>query len=834
MSNVTTPLPPISVKGAKVHNLKNVSVDIPRNKITVITGISGSGKSSLAFDTIFAEGQRRYIESLSTFARQFFGILEKPSVDEITGLSPSLSIDQKTAHRSPRSTVGTMSEVYDYLRLLYATVGTVYCPTCQTKMVQKELKTQHGKREFEWHCPSCQAILPEITISSFSFNSPTGACPTCEGLGRRLEIDPMLVIPNPRLTIAEGAIRPWARLSSGSTWQQKQLENLARRYRFSLNQPFERLPEPVKKLILFGTRDKSTTEDDFEGVIANLQRRHSETESDYVRKEIERYMIEKICPTCQGARLKQDLLNILIDQKNIIDLSHLTIAKLHALISHLQSAKTPLTKTQQVIAKQILDELAKRIHYLIDVGLSYLTLDRNAETLAGGEAQRIRLANQLGSSLMGVIYILDEPSIGLHPKDQQQLLKTLVTLRDLGNTVIIVEHDRPTIELADYIIDVGPGAGEAGGEIVATGQVKDIIAQKRSITGQYLSGQMTITIPKTRRTTKKFLTIHKAQEFNLKSITTRFPLETFICVTGVSGSGKSTLVTDILALALAKHFHRAKATPGQHERIDGLEHLDKVIIVDQSPIGRTPRSNPATYTGVFAPLRELYARHPVAVKKRYLPAMFSFNLKGGRCETCRGEGNLKVEMHFLPNIFVKCETCHGKRYQPEILSVKYDDRSIADVLDMTVDEAMAFFSDLPEIMAKLRVLQRVGLGYIRLGQPAPTLSGGEAQRVKLATELARPSSGRTLYILDEPTTGLHFDDVKRLLNVLHDLVNRGNTVLVVEHNLDVIKNADWVIDLGPEGGDKGGYIVAEGTPEQTAQIKTSYTGQYLKEILKSN
>lgn len=818
----------IAIKGARVHNLKSISVKIPRDKITVITGISGSGKSSLAFDTIFAEGQRRYVESLSSYARQFLGVIEKPDVDEITGLSPALAIDQRSSARSPRSTVGTMSEIYDYLRLTWACIGRVFCSNCGAAMTKIAFDTAKAQAQAIYHfrCPRCGNAVPEVNISTFSFNSPVGACPACQGLGQRYSVDAGAVVPNPRLTLNEGAIRSWTRINAGSNWYHKLLENLAKRYVFSLDQPFADLPHNIKDLILFGVPDTQ-----FEGVVANLERRYSSTDSEYIRHEIEKYMVAETCPVCQGARLKRESLNIKVANYNIVAASSLSVDKMAAFLKSLLVNERVLTATEREIAKGVVAEAIRRLQFMIDVGLSYLTLDRPAQTLAGGEAQRIRLATQLGSKLMGVIYILDEPSIGLHPKDQNKLLRVLVALRDLGNTVIVVEHDRPTIELADFIIDVGPGAGELGGEIVATGTLEQIKKSKSSLTGRYLAGREQVAVAKRNRTAGGFIVIKGASQFNLKNITVNIPTEMFVCVAGVSGSGKSTLVSDILSTALKAHFYRTKSKPGAHRLIKGIEFINKVIEVDQSPIGRTPRSNPATYTGLFGPLREIFAATESAKKKRFSASQFSFNLKGGRCEHCHGDGMLKVEMHFLPTVYVRCEVCSGRRYNQETLQIIHRGKTIADVLDMTVDEAKQFFAVEPDVVAKLAVLQQVGLGYLRLGQPATTLSGGEAQRIKLATELSRPQTSRTLYIFDEPTTGLHFDDIKRLLHVLHSLVDKGNTVLVVEHNLDVIKNADWVIDLGPGAGEKGGYLVAQGTPAQIAKAKNSYTGQFLKKVL---
>ncbi|MBI3495656.1 excinuclease ABC subunit UvrA [Candidatus Berkelbacteria bacterium] len=822
----------IEVKGARVNNLKNISVKLPRDKITVITGISGSGKSSLAFDTIFAEGQRRYVESVSSFARQYLGIIEKPDVDEITGLSPALSIDQKSAVRSPRSTVGTMSEVYDYLRLAFSVAGKPSCVNCGTEMVLRAVagKERKGAKK-AYHCPNCGTTMPELTLSSFSFNSPQGACQGCQGLGKKLEIDEKLIMPNPRLTLAEGAIRPWSRIAAASAWQNSILEKLSQAYGINLHTPVGELKPSDMALLLKGTGGEPLSGGHpFEGIIANLERRHRETDSEYIRRELEKYMRETICPHCNGARLKPEILHVRLLSKTITQLTALRVEELETFAE--KSLDSVGEKDRQIL-KPIFSEMAKRLRFMAQVGLSYLTLDRNAVTLAGGEAQRIRLATQLGSALIGVTYILDEPSIGLHSKDQQKLLDSVRKLCGIGNTVIIVEHDTDTMKTADHIIDIGPGAGAHGGQVVAQGSFAEIVKAKHSLTGQYLAGAKVIPLPKKRRRpSDKKLIITGATQFNLKNVTFELPLGLFVVVSGVSGSGKSTLIDDTLARALARKFHHAQTTPGAFTNMTGLHELDKVIIVDQSPIGRTPRSNPATYTGISLPLRDLFANIDEAKKRRYTPARFSFNLKGGRCETCHGDGVLRIEMHFLPNVWLTCETCGGKRFNDETLAILYKEKTIADVLDMTVDEAYHFFSGSgeTETLERLAVLRKVGLGYIKLGQPATTLSGGEAQRVKLATELARPTTGKTLYILDEPTTGLHFEDIRHLLTVLHELVDKGNTVLVVEHNLDVIRNADWVIDMGPDGGDNGGEIVAAGTPEQVANVARSHTGQFLKKI----
>lgn len=933
----------IVVRGAREHNLKNIDVEIPRDKLVVITGLSGSGKSSLAFDTIYAEGQRRYVESLSAYARQFLGLMEKPDVDQIDGLSPAISIDQKSSSRNPRSTVGTVTEIYDYLRLLYARVGIPHCPICgkevtrqtsgqivdqimalpketrimiltavvddkkgEHRQIAAELKKAGYSRvrvdgvaydigEFPdldkqkkhtveavvdrvvieedirqrltesveqalnlgdgtvkllqadsgdetsfselFACPDHPEIsLPDVAPRNFSFNSPHGACPHCTGLGIRLEVDPELVIPNRRLTIAEGAIRPWARTTSRLTWYTKLLKGVADTHDFDLDTPVTEMKPQDLKLILYGAGEQSisvrgpggrTYHTTFEGVIPNLERRYHETDSDFVRREIEKYMAERQCPTCNGKRLKPEILAITIGDRSIVDVTSLSIDEA---VKFFKEMKLDDRGTQ--IAKQILKEIGARLQFLSDVGLEYLTLDRSANTLAGGEAQRIRLATQIGSSLMGVLYILDEPSIGLHQRDNDRLITTLNRLRDLGNTVIVVEHDHDTIMAADYVIDIGPAAGEHGGEVVAAGTPKQVAADHKSLTGDYLSGRKTIPVAKERRRGNgRSLIIRGAAEHNLQDIDVEIPLGKFVTVTGVSGSGKSSLINDILAKKLSMVLHRAGDLPGKHKEIDGIKNLDKVIDVDQSPIGRTPRSNPATYTGVFGDIRDLFASTPEAKIRGYRAGRFSFNVKGGRCEVCRGDGIIKIEMHFLPDVYVTCEECKGKRYNREALEIHYKGKSISEVLDMTVEEAVDFFENIPTIRRKLDTLNNVGLGYIHLGQPATTFSGGEAQRIKLATELARRATGRTLYILDEPTTGLHFEDVKRLLGVLNALVEMGNSVLVIEHNLDVIKSSDWLIDLGPEGGSGGGRIIAEGTPEKVAQSSVSHTGRYLKKLL---
>ncbi|RMG66715.1 MAG: excinuclease ABC subunit UvrA [Calditrichaeota bacterium] len=931
------------VQGAREHNLKNISVKIPRNQLVVITGISGSGKSSLAFDTIYAEGQRRYVESLSAYARQFLGLMEKPDVDFIDGLSPAISIEQKTTHRNPRSTVGTVTEIYDYMRLLFARIGQPHCYRCGkpisrqtpqqivdsiltlpegtriqvlapvvrgrkgeyrelfeeirregfvrvrvdgtlhpldeeiklnkkvkhnievvvdrlkvaekvrqrlTESVEMALQMSGGlvlvdvidqarEMTFSEHfaCPDCGISFEELEARMFSFNSPYGACPHCDGLGSKLEIDPRLVVPNPELSINRGAIAPIGekRLS----WHFEMIEGLARELNFDLDTPWKDLPESVRQIILYGSGERKIKfqfkrEDSyfeyasrFEGVIPNLYRRYKQTSSQSIRNWINGFMNEITCPECQGARLRPEALGVKIGGQNIAQVAAMNIGQAYRFFEGLE-----LSEREQQIAQQILKEIRARLGFLLNVGLDYLSLDRAAGTLSGGEAQRIRLATQIGSQLVGVLYVLDEPSIGLHQRDNHRLIETLKALRDLGNTVLVVEHDRETIEQADFVIDLGPGAGRHGGEVVAAGTPQAIAQNPRSLTGQYLSYQKYIPVPEKRRPgSGQALVLKGASGNNLKSIDVRFPLGKFICVTGVSGSGKSTLVNETLYPILSRHFYQSKQIPLPYQAIEGLEHVDKVIDIDQSPIGRTPRSNPATYTGLFTHIRELFAQLPESKIRGYRQGRFSFNVKGGRCETCEGDGLKKIEMHFLPDVYVTCEVCKGKRYNRETLEIHYRGKSIADVLEMTVSEALAFFENIPPTRRKLETLQQVGLGYIHLGQPATTLSGGEAQRVKLATELSRIGTGKTVYILDEPTTGLHFEDIQLLLQVLNRLVDRGNTVIVIEHNLDVIKTADWIIDLGPEGGDRGGEVVAEGTPEQLAEHPTSYTGQFLKREL---
>ncbi|HHU64180.1 MAG TPA: excinuclease ABC subunit UvrA [Clostridiales bacterium] len=931
------------IKGAREHNLKNIDVRIPRDKLVVVTGLSGSGKSSLAFDTIYAEGQRRYVESLSAYARQFLGRMEKPDVDYIAGLSPAISIDQKTTSKNPRSTVGTVTEIYDYLRLLFSRIGTPHCYVCgreiqqQTidQMVDHIMTMEHGtriqllaplvrgrkgehvkilgdikKRGFvrvrvdgqimdindpiqleknkkhtievvvdriilkegvekrladsletvvalskglalvdviggdeilfsqNMACSQCGVSIEELTPRMFSFNSPYGACPECDGLGTLMKIDPKLVIPDERRTIKEGAIvAPGWNFENGDSIANMYFEALSRHYGFSLNTPIKDLPEEIINIILYGTGGKrikvhhrrryGTFYARFEGIINNLERKYKETLSEYSKNEIEALMDDSPCPQCKGSRLKKESMAVTVGGKNIYQLTCMSVKEIYGFFNSLK-----LTEKQALISRQVLKEIKARLRFLIDVGLDYLTLARSAATLSGGEAQRIRLATQIGAGLMGVLYILDEPSIGLHQRDNERLLSTLKQLRDLGNTLIVVEHDEDTMYAADYIIDMGPGPGIHGGEIVATGTVEDIKACPRSITGQYLSGIKKIDVPKNRRKPNgAWLEVLGAQENNLKDIDVAFPLGLFTCVTGVSGSGKSTLVNEIVYKRLARDLNRAKVRPGAHRGMRGMEHLDKVVNIDQSPIGRTPRSNPATYTGVFDGIRELFAQLPEAKMRGYKSGRFSFNVRGGRCEACSGDGIIKIEMHFLPDVYVPCEVCRGKRYNRETLEVRYKGKNISQVLDMTVEDALEFFGNIPKIKRRLQTLYDVGLGYIKLGQPSTTLSGGEAQRVKLATELSKRSTGRTMYILDEPTTGLHMADVHRLVSVLQKLCDAGNTIIVIEHNLDVIKTADYIIDLGPEGGEMGGCVVAHGSPEFICNHGESFTGRFLKRKL---
>ncbi|AMQ71915.1 excinuclease ABC subunit UvrA [Bacillus velezensis] len=933
----------IEVKGARAHNLKNIDVTIPRDQLVVVTGLSGSGKSSLAFDTIYAEGQRRYVESLSAYARQFLGQMDKPDVDAIEGLSPAISIDQKTTSRNPRSTVGTVTEIYDYLRLLYARVGKPHCPehgieiTSQTieQMVDRileypertklqvlapiisgrkgahvkvldqirkqgyvrvridgemaelsddielEKNKKHsievvidrivvkegvaarlsdsletalrlgegrvmidiiGQEELmfsEHHaCPLCGFSIGELEPRLFSFNSPFGACPTCDGLGLKLEVDPELVIPNPELSLKEHAIAPWTPISS--QYYPQLLQAVCRHYGIDMETPVKDLPKHQLDKVLYGSGDERIyfkyendfgqvreNEIEFEGVLRNIERRYKETSSDYIREQMEQYMSQKPCPTCKGYRLKKEALAVLVNGRHIGTITELSVGDALEFFKNLT-----LSEKDMQIADLILREIVERLSFLDKVGLDYLTLSRAAGTLSGGEAQRIRLATQIGSRLSGVLYILDEPSIGLHQRDNDRLISALKNMRDLGNTLIVVEHDEDTMMAADYLIDIGPGAGIHGGRVISAGTPEEVMNDADSLTGRYLSGAQFIPMPPERRKPDgRFIEIKGASENNLKKANAKFPLGTFTAVTGVSGSGKSTLVNEILHKALAQKLHKAKAKPGSHKEIKGLDHLDKVIDIDQAPIGRTPRSNPATYTGVFDDIRDVFAQTNEAKVRGYKKGRFSFNVKGGRCEACRGDGIIKIEMHFLPDVYVPCEVCHGKRYNRETLEVTYKGKSISDVLDMTVEDALSFFENIPKIKRKLQTLADVGLGYVTLGQPATTLSGGEAQRVKLASELHKRSTGRTLYILDEPTTGLHVDDIARLLVVLQRLVDNGDTVLVIEHNLDIIKTADYIVDLGPEGGAGGGMIVASGTPEEVVEVKESYTGRYLKPVM---
>lgn len=957
----------ISIRGAREHNLKNINVDIPRDSLVVFTGLSGSGKSSLAFDTIFAEGQRRYVESLSAYARQFLGQMEKPDLDHIEGLSPAISIDQKGTSRNPRSTVGTVTEVYDYMRLLWARTGHPHCPVDGTPIqrqtpqqmadllldlpdgtrlmilgpvirdrkgehlaVLEEIRRQGFARvrvdgeihetddtiklaktkkhtievvvdrliirhpdelaEGEQHpdkvrlidslevalrmsdgiayaqivdgeqitfsekfsCPTCGFSIAELEPRNFSFNSPHGACETCMGLGTTMEFEPDLIIPNRALSIEQGAILPWMKTGmENSKWYSALLRGVAEAYDFSLSEPVKDIDPAHLKLLLYGTGDDKikvkysprsgrtrTYDVAYEGIIPNLQRRYNQTESDWMREEIERYMATRPCPTCHGQRLRPEILASTVNGKSIIDVTRMPVHEASAWFNALNldpqdHPEAPLSNREFLIARTILKEICERLGFLVDVGLDYLTLERSANTLSGGEAQRIRLATQIGSSLMGVLYILDEPSIGLHQRDNARLIKTLERLRNIGNTLIVVEHDEDTMRAADWIVDIGPGAGEHGGHLVAEGPIEAIMDNRESVTGDYLSGRREIKTPEKRRPGNgKKLTLIGARENNLRDVTVDFPLGTFICVTGVSGSGKSSLVTDTLHKRLAMDLQRSRQRPGSHDALEGVKNLDKVIEIDQSPIGRTPRSNPATYTGLFTPIRELFASMPEAKARGYKPGRFSFNVKGGRCEACKGEGIIQIEMNFLPDVFVPCEVCHGARYNREALEILYKGKSIADVLDMNVEESLEFFANNPSIANKLQTMFDVGLGYIKLGQPATQLSGGEAQRVKLSTELARRSTGKTMYILDEPTTGLHFADIERLLVVLQRLTDGGNTVLVIEHNLDIIKNADWIIDMGPEGGSGGGMVIAQGTPEQIIEVEQSFTGQFLKPMLK--
>ncbi len=939
----------IKIRGASEHNLKNIDLEIPRNELVVLTGLSGSGKSSLAFDTIYAEGQRRYMESLSSYARQFLGQMEKPDVESIEGLSPAISIDQKSTNRNPRSTVGTVTEIYDYFRLLYARIGIPHCPKCgreikkqsidqmvdqimtlperskiqllapvvksrkgeHTKLLERARKSGFVRVKIDGHiyelseeikleknnkhlieivvdrliikpgiekrlsdsietvlglsegllvveliesgelmtlsssyaCPDCGVSIEEVEPRSFSFNNPFGACPACAGLGYKMEFDEDLIIPDKSLSIAEGAIQVmgWQSCTDPSSFTHAILSALSREYHFDLSTPYQDLPEEIQYILIHGTdghevavhykgqRGEGVYPVAFEGLIKNSERRYRETSSDTMKQEYESFMRITPCRSCKGQRLKPGSLAVTVCDKNIYDVTNQSVQDLQAFLADMS-----LTEQQLLIGEQILREIKARIQFLMDVGLNYLSLTRATGTLSGGEAQRIRLATQIGSGLVGVAYILDEPSIGLHQRDNDKLLNTLRHLKDLGNTVIVVEHDEDTMLAADYIVDIGPGAGEHGGQVVATGTAKELMANPASVTGAYLSGRISIPVPLKRRIPTGWMIVKGAKENNLKNIDVSFPLGVLTCVTGVSGSGKSSLVNEILYKSLAKQLNRARTIPGKHRSIEGMEQLDKVICIDQSPIGRTPRSNPATYTGVFDMIRDLFASTSDAKAKGYKKGRFSFNVKGGRCEACAGDGILKIEMHFLPDVYVPCEVCHGKRYNRETLEVKYKGKSIYDVLEMTVEEALTFFENVPFIRRKIETLYDVGLSYIKLGQPSTTLSGGEAQRIKLATELSRRSTGKTVYILDEPTTGLHFADVHKLTEILKRLTDGGNTVIVIEHNLDVIKTADYIIDMGPEGGDGGGTVVTSGTPEEVAEITGSYTGHYVKKYLKKD
>lgn len=935
----------IHIKGANEHNLKNIDIDIPRDEFTVVTGLSGSGKSSLAFDTIYAEGQRRYMESLSSYARQFLGQMEKPQVESIEGLPPAISIDQKSTNKNPRSTVGTVTEIYDYMRLLYARAGIPHCPKCGREikkqtvdemvdrilMLEERTKFQilapvvrgkKGRHEkvFEsakksgylrvrvdgnmyelteeikleknikhsieiiidrlsiregiekrltdsvenalklgnglmivdviggeemtfsqnFACPDCGISIDEVQPRSFSFNNPFGACPDCYGLGYKMEFDEDLIIPDKSLSINQGAIvvLGWQSANDGKSFSNAILQALALKYNFSLDTPFEDYPKEIHDILIYGTNGEKVAvrykgqrgigvyDIAFEGLIKNVERRYRETSAESTKAEYETFMRFTPCATCHGQRLKKESLAVTIGDKNIYEMTEMSVRDLRQYLDELQ-----LTETQLKIGKEILKEIKGRLQFLVDVGLDYLSLSRATGTLSGGEAQRIRLATQIGSGLVGVAYIMDEPSIGLHQNDNDKLLATLKHLRDLGNTLIVVEHDEDTMRASDYVVDIGPGAGEHGGQVIATGTAEDIMKNPNSITGKYLSGEIKIPVPKTRRKPKGFLKVVGAKENNLKNIDVKVPIGVFTCVTGVSGSGKSSLVNEILYKSLARKLNRARTIPGKCKKIEGMEQLDKVINIDQSPIGRTPRSNPATYTGMFDMIRDLFAATTDAKERGYKKGRFSFNVKGGRCEACSGDGILKVEMHFLPDVYVPCEVCGGKRYNRETLEVRYKGKTIYDVLEMTVEEALDFFKNVPRILNKVQTLYDVGLGYLKLGQPSTTLSGGEAQRIKLATELSKRSTGKTIYVLDEPTTGLHFADVHKLVEILHRLTDEGNTVVVIEHNLDVIKVADYIIDMGPDGGDRGGTVVVAGTPEQVAEHPTSYTGKYVKQML---
>lgn len=814
----------IVVKGARVHNLQDVSVKIPRNKITVVTGISGSGKSSLAFDTIFAEGQRRYIESLSSYAKQIMGGLKKPDVDLIEGLIPALAIDQKSAARNPRSTVATMSEIYDYLRLLFVKIGQPHCPHCAIPLESVKKHIAEHKSHDSLFCVQCEQTFPRLSMGTFSFNNPQGACGVCQGLGKKLEIDPKLVVPNKRLTLAEGAIRPWLRLGSQEKTAQEILTILDEEVGIPIDKPLKDFTHEEEQILFYG-------HEKFHGVVAYLEQKHRETDSDYIRRELERYMIEATCSECMGKRYSRFALAVRIGRHSIADIVTLTVEES---LQFFAKFTQNIGGKEKPIAEPIVRDIIKRISYLAQVGLGYLNLNRGADTLSGGEAQRVRLATQLGSQLTGVLYVLDEPSMGLHPHELNRLIKALKELRNNGNTILIVEHDFQLIQAADFIIDFGPGAGIKGGKIVAQGNWQKFLNSKNSLTAKYLRGEKTIARRHTTKMPGKFLKIIGASGNNLQNITVEIPLESLVCVSGVSGSGKTTLIRETLAKALAKHFHGAKAKPAPFKKIEGVSELNKIITIDQSPIGKTPRSNPATYTNAFSVIRDLYASLDLAKRRKYDLGRFSFNVKGGRCENCRGDGEVRFEMHFMPDVYVTCDECFGTRYNQAVLDVKYRNKSIADVLNMTVREALIFFNDQRAIVQKLKLLADVGLEYIQLGQSANTLSGGEAQRIKLASELARQDTGKTLYVLDEPTSGLHFEDINKLLRVLDVLVKRGNTVLIIEHNLDVIRQADWVIDLGPGAGHNGGKIVACGRPQDLPKYSNCLTGVYLQKYFPDN
>jgi excinuclease ABC subunit A len=815
----------IKIRGARVNNLKNIDLDIPRDKFVVVTGLSGSGKSSLVFDLVYAESQRRYVESLSSYARQFIGLMDKPDVDLIEGLIPAISIDQRSASNNPRSTVGTVSEIYDYLRLLFAKLGEVYCEECNVRMQLKKVNSKNSsKRESKLVCPKCNKEKAELKAIDFSFNSSQGACPSCGGLGVKTEVDPSAIL-NLKLNISQGAIKPWLHYNFDNQNNLiKELQSLADRHKFDFSAPLKRLSKKEINLILNGDQF-------YEGVLQGLRDKYQETDSNYIRQKINQYMKMVECPVCQGQRLKNEILAVKFQGLNINEISNKNIEELKNFFKK-ESKNFKLSIGQKMIFDSISKEIILRAESILNVGLAYLSISRSATTLSGGESQRLRLAHQISSNLVGLLYVLDEPSIGLHPKDNESLIATLRDLNKKGNGIIVIEHDTKMMLSSDYILDIGPRAGEHGGEVIFSGSLDDFRKNKSSLTAQYLFGDKKVPTPDSyRKNNGNYLKIIGASENNLKNIDVNIPLENLVVITGVSGSGKSTLMIDILAKALNKKFYRSKEDPGKHKAIIGSEWIDKIIDIDQSPIGRTPRSNPATYTGVFSYIRDLFASLPESSKKGLKPRHFSFNLKGGRCEKCQGDGLLKVEMQFLPDVYVKCDECSGQRYQSEVLSIKYNNKNIFEVLEMTIEEAEKFFNGIKNIKSKLEILSSIGLGYVRLGQSATTLSGGESQRIKLAYELSRPSTGKTLYILDEPTTGLHFEDVKNLLKVLHGLVDKGNTVLIIEHNLDIIKSADWVIDLGPEGGGKGGEVVARGTPKDIIKVKKSFTGRYLKDVL---